>query len=40
MDIKIAFLQILHYSKVHICAFDLEKVLDGGERKNLNAERR
>ena len=23
--------QILHYSKVHICAFDLEKVLDGGD---------
>lgn len=22
--------EILHYSKVHICAFDLEKVLDGG----------
>ena len=23
--------KILHYSKVHTCAFDLEKVLDGGE---------
>ncbi len=23
--------EILHYSKVHTCAFDLEKVLDGGE---------
>lgn len=23
--------EILHYSKVHICAFDLEKVLDSGE---------
>ncbi len=23
--------EILHYSKVHICAFDLEKVLDGGD---------
>ena len=23
--------EILHYSKVHTCAFDLEKVLDGGD---------
>ncbi len=23
--------EVLHYSKVHTCAFDLEKVLDGGE---------
>ncbi len=23
--------EILHYSKVHTCAFDLENVLDGGE---------